>query len=163
MIKNFWKNINIIWLCFSQPITTGGVNYRDQPWHKECFLCTGCKEQLAGQRFTSRDDLTYCLNCFCNLFAKKCAYCTTPISGKEKPALMSGMPSLKVCTSDFLFYFIVFLLKISHTEVKMHKIAVILTFHGMCLTNMENFIPTMFMQKHQITKFSLLPVISTSL
>lgn len=65
-----------------QPITTGGVNYRDQPWHKECFVCIGCKGQLAGQRFTSRDDFVYCLNCFCNLFAKKCASCTCPISGK---------------------------------------------------------------------------------
>uniref|UniRef100_A0A7N6B815 LIM zinc-binding domain-containing protein n=1 Tax=Anabas testudineus TaxID=64144 RepID=A0A7N6B815_ANATE len=64
-----------------KPITTGGVNYRDQPWHKECFVCIGCKQQLAGQRFTSRDDFAYCLDCFCNLFAKKCAYCTTPISG----------------------------------------------------------------------------------
>ncbi|XP_041701176.2 four and a half LIM domains protein 2-like [Coregonus clupeaformis] len=64
-----------------KPITTGGVTYRDQPWHKDCFLCTGCKQQLSGQRFTSRDDFAYCLNCFCNLYAKKCASCTTPISG----------------------------------------------------------------------------------
>ncbi|KAG9339424.1 hypothetical protein JZ751_023561 [Albula glossodonta] len=37
-----------------KPITTGGVTYHDQPWHKDCFLCTGCKQQLTGQRFTSR-------------------------------------------------------------------------------------------------------------
>ncbi|KTF76841.1 hypothetical protein cypCar_00047630, partial [Cyprinus carpio] len=64
-----------------KPITTGGVTYHDQPWHKDCFLCTGCKQQLSGQRFTSRDDFPYCLNCFCNLYAKKCTACTTPISG----------------------------------------------------------------------------------
>ncbi|XP_061899765.1 four and a half LIM domains protein 2-like [Entelurus aequoreus] len=64
-----------------KPITTGGVSYYDQPWHKECFVCIGCKQQLAGQRFTSRDDSAYCFDCFCNLFAKKCANCTTPISG----------------------------------------------------------------------------------
>uniref|UniRef100_A0A671XSJ8 Four and a half LIM domains 2 n=1 Tax=Sparus aurata TaxID=8175 RepID=A0A671XSJ8_SPAAU len=64
-----------------KPITTGGVTYHDQPWHKDCFLCTSCKQQLTGQRFTSRDDFAYCLNCFCNLYAKKCASCTTPISG----------------------------------------------------------------------------------
>lgn len=63
-------------------ITTGGVTYRDQPWHKECFLCTGCKKPLSGQRFTSRDEFAYCLNCFCDLYAKKCAACTTPISAK---------------------------------------------------------------------------------
>lgn len=68
---------------FLQPITTGGVTYRDQPWHKDCFLCTSCKLQLSGQRFTSRDDFAYCLNCFCNLYAKKCASCTTPISGNR--------------------------------------------------------------------------------
>uniref|UniRef100_A0A8B9LNW8 Four and a half LIM domains 2a n=1 Tax=Astyanax mexicanus TaxID=7994 RepID=A0A8B9LNW8_ASTMX len=57
------------------------LTYHDQPWHKDCFLCTGCKQQLSGQRFTSRDDFAYCLNCFCNLYAKKCASCTSPISG----------------------------------------------------------------------------------
>uniref|UniRef100_A0A665SXF0 LIM zinc-binding domain-containing protein n=1 Tax=Echeneis naucrates TaxID=173247 RepID=A0A665SXF0_ECHNA len=64
-----------------KPITTAGVNYRDQPWHKECFACIGCKELLAGKRFTSRDNFAYCFDCFCQLFAKKCVACTTPISG----------------------------------------------------------------------------------
>ncbi|NXB76270.1 FHL2 protein, partial [Donacobius atricapilla] len=64
-----------------QAITTGGVTYREQPWHKECFVCTECKKQLSGQRFTSRDEFAYCLSCFCNLYAKKCAGCTNPISG----------------------------------------------------------------------------------
>ncbi|NXR73075.1 FHL2 protein, partial [Pycnonotus jocosus] len=62
-------------------ITAGGVTYREQPWHKECFVCTACKKQLSGQRFTSRDEFAYCLSCFCNLYAKKCAGCTNPISG----------------------------------------------------------------------------------
>uniref|UniRef100_G3RAW9 LIM zinc-binding domain-containing protein n=1 Tax=Gorilla gorilla gorilla TaxID=9595 RepID=G3RAW9_GORGO len=64
-----------------KPITTGGVTYREQPWHKECFVCTACRKQLSGQRFTARDDFAYCLNCFCDLYAKKCAGCTNPISG----------------------------------------------------------------------------------
>lgn len=79
-----------------QPITTGGVNYRDQPWHKECFVCIGCKQQLAGQRFTSRDDFAYCLNCFCNLFAKKCAHCTTPISGKMSASIKHAWRRVQV-------------------------------------------------------------------
>lgn len=62
-------------------ITTGGVTYHDQPWHKECFLCTGCKKPLTGQRFTSRDEFAYCMDCFSNLYAKKCAGCTNPIVG----------------------------------------------------------------------------------
>ncbi|KAI1885357.1 hypothetical protein AGOR_G00219310 [Albula goreensis] len=65
----------------NKPIISGGVTYHEQPWHKDCFLCTGCKQQLSGQRFTSRDDFAYCLNCFCNLYTKKCASCTSPISG----------------------------------------------------------------------------------
>uniref|UniRef100_A0A2K5DZT1 Four and a half LIM domains 2 n=2 Tax=Platyrrhini TaxID=9479 RepID=A0A2K5DZT1_AOTNA len=64
-----------------KPITTGGVTYREQPWHKECFVCTACRKQLCGQRFTARDEFAYCLNCFCDLYAKKCAGCTNPISG----------------------------------------------------------------------------------
>ncbi|XP_076851489.1 four and a half LIM domains protein 2-like isoform X2 [Brachyhypopomus gauderio] len=64
----------------TKPITSGGVTYRGQPWHKDCFLCTGCKEQLSGQRFTSRDGAPYCLDCFCSLYAKKCVSCTSPIS-----------------------------------------------------------------------------------
>lgn len=65
-----------------QPITTGGVTYREQPWHRECFVCTACKKPLSGQRFTSRDEFAYCLSCFCDLYAKKCAGCTNPISGE---------------------------------------------------------------------------------
>lgn len=78
-----FKWLNAPFPFFHQPITTGGVTYRDQPWHKDCFLCTSCKLQLSGQKFTSRDDFAYCLNCFCNLYAKKCASCTTPISGNH--------------------------------------------------------------------------------
>uniref|UniRef100_A0A6I8NWH3 Four and a half LIM domains 2 n=1 Tax=Ornithorhynchus anatinus TaxID=9258 RepID=A0A6I8NWH3_ORNAN len=72
-------------------IITGGVTYREQPWHKECFVCTGCKKQLSGQRFTSRDEFAYCLNCFCNLYAKKCAGCTNPISGRCLVGVKDGM------------------------------------------------------------------------
>lgn len=82
-----FKWLNAPFPFFHQPITTGGVTYREQPWHKDCFLCTSCKLQLTGQRFTSRDDFAYCLNCFCNLYAKKCASCTTPISGNDSSAL----------------------------------------------------------------------------
>ena len=67
---------------YLQPITTGGVTYREQPWHRECFVCTACKKPLSGQRFTSRDEFAYCLGCFCDLYAKKCAGCANPISGE---------------------------------------------------------------------------------
>uniref|UniRef100_A0A8D1S324 Four and a half LIM domains 2 n=2 Tax=Sus scrofa TaxID=9823 RepID=A0A8D1S324_PIG len=65
-----------------KPITSGGVTYREQPWHRECFVCTACKKPLSGQRFTSRDEFAYCLGCFCDLYAKKCTGCANPISGE---------------------------------------------------------------------------------
>lgn len=93
-IHSTFKCINAPFPFFHQPITTGGVTYRDQPWHKDCFLCTSCKLQLTGQRFTSRDDFAYCLNCFCNLYAKKCASCTTPISGNHISSLAEHIFSI---------------------------------------------------------------------
>merc|ERR1712130_83339 len=63
-------------------ITAGGVTYRNDPWHRECFTCTNCTKSLAGQRFTSRDDKPYCADCFGELFSKRCAACSKPITGK---------------------------------------------------------------------------------
>ncbi|XP_037794497.1 four and a half LIM domains protein 2-like [Penaeus monodon] len=62
-------------------ITSGGVTYKNEPWHRECFTCTNCSTSLAGQRFTSRDDKPYCADCFGELFAKRCTACTKPITG----------------------------------------------------------------------------------
>ncbi|KAF8790258.1 Four and a half LIM domains protein 2 like protein [Argiope bruennichi] len=65
----------------NQIITAGGVTYRNEPWHRECFSCTNCGTSLAGQRFTSRDEKPYCADCFGELFAKKCTACNKPITG----------------------------------------------------------------------------------
>lgn len=65
----------------SKSINAGGVTYRNSPWHKECFTCTNCNTCLAGQRFTSREEKPYCADCFGDLFAKKCASCSKPITG----------------------------------------------------------------------------------
>ncbi|CAG0885008.1 unnamed protein product [Cyprideis torosa] len=62
-------------------ITTGGVTYKNEPWHRECFTCTNCNKCLAGERFTSRDEKPYCAECFGELFAKRCTSCTKPITG----------------------------------------------------------------------------------
>jgi len=63
-------------------ITSGGVTYRNEAYHRECFTCTNCTKTLAGQRFTSRDDLPYCADCFAQLFSKRCVACVKPITGK---------------------------------------------------------------------------------
>lgn len=62
-------------------ITSGGVTYKNEPWHRECFTCTHCGTSLAGQRFTSREDKPYCADCFGELFAKRCTACARPITG----------------------------------------------------------------------------------
>lgn len=64
-----------------QPIMTGGVLYRNEPYHRDCFGCTNCKNNLVGQKFTSRDNQPYCADCFGELFAKRCTTCSKPITG----------------------------------------------------------------------------------
>ncbi|XP_064026404.1 four and a half LIM domains protein 5 isoform X3 [Pogoniulus pusillus] len=77
--------------CYScrKVITSGGVSYHDQPWHKECFVCAGCQTQLCGQRFISKDDSPYCVDCFSKLYAKKCAACKKPITALGGPRFIS--------------------------------------------------------------------------
>ncbi|XP_028819714.1 four and a half LIM domains protein 3-like isoform X1 [Denticeps clupeoides] len=64
-----------------QVLVEGGVTYRDEAWHKECFVCTGCKTQLAGQPFTSQGESPYCVKCFSSLYAQTCEGCSKPITG----------------------------------------------------------------------------------
>ncbi|VDP75910.1 unnamed protein product [Schistosoma curassoni] len=66
---------------YYQVIRRGGVTYKGNPWHKECFTCTSCSKQLAGLKFTSKDEQPYCADCYGELFAKKCTKCTKPITG----------------------------------------------------------------------------------
>lgn len=64
-----------------QALTKWGVTYKEEVWHKECFLCSGCSSPLAGQPFTSQGESPYCIRCFSSLYAKKCAGCNTAITG----------------------------------------------------------------------------------
>ena len=66
---------------FLQVISAGGVTYKNDPYHRDCFTCSNCKKSLAGERFTSKEEKPYCANCFGELFAKKCFQCTKPITG----------------------------------------------------------------------------------
>ncbi|KAL7057570.1 hypothetical protein AAHC03_016921 [Spirometra sp. Aus1] len=65
----------------TEVIRRGGVTYKGNPWHKECFTCTSCGKQLAGLKFTSKDEQPYCADCYGELFAKKCTKCSKPITG----------------------------------------------------------------------------------
>lgn len=83
------KTSSFLSLRHLQAITTGGVTYQEKPWHRECFLCISCRKQLSGQRFTTRENYPYCLECFSNLYAKKCVSCTKPITS-ELPWIFCG-------------------------------------------------------------------------
>lgn len=72
---------------------SSGVTFRNEPWHRECFGCTNCNRSLAGQRFATHDanqkettttansngnkpsHNAYCIDCYGQLFAKKCFAC----------------------------------------------------------------------------------------
>ncbi|XP_005358547.1 four and a half LIM domains protein 1 isoform X1 [Microtus oregoni] len=73
----------------NKAITSGGITYQDQPWHAECFVCVTCSKKLAGQRFTAVEDQYYCVDCYKNFVAKKCAGCKNPITGKRTVSRVS--------------------------------------------------------------------------
>lgn len=64
-----------------QPITSGGVNYQDKPWHGHCFVCSSCSKPLAGSSFTNHQDQVFCVDCYKSCVAKKCSGCQNPITG----------------------------------------------------------------------------------
>lgn len=79
-----------------QVIVSGGVTFRNEPWHRDCFNCCNCNKSLAGQRFTTRDVANetvkntnktnqphnaYCIDCYGELFAKRCFACSQAITG----------------------------------------------------------------------------------
>ena len=53
----------------------------DMEWHLDCFKCRHCSCSLAGQGFSWRQNLPYCLQCLTLLFSKSCQRCPHPIRG----------------------------------------------------------------------------------
>ncbi|XP_063718357.1 four and a half LIM domains protein 2-like [Symsagittifera roscoffensis] len=75
------KNFAIKCSKCSNPIKQGGVTYKLEPYHKECFTCFECDKSLAGQRFTLKDDKPICPDCYGKLYAQKCFDCGEAITG----------------------------------------------------------------------------------
>lgn len=65
-----------------QVLLHGGVTFRDEAFHKECFLCQKCHTELAHTKFTTKDDQPYCSECYVKQFAKLCLKCDQAIAGK---------------------------------------------------------------------------------
>ncbi|WKY05029.1 hypothetical protein Q1695_005774 [Nippostrongylus brasiliensis] len=53
-------------------------------YHVECFTCTGCSRTLDGVPFTTDpQDNVYCVTCYQDKFAPRCAVCNKPIVPKD--------------------------------------------------------------------------------
>ena len=55
--------------------------YRDETYHKECFICHKCNCLLVNEKFTVKDDRTYCTKCYGEMFAVRCDACKNPLIG----------------------------------------------------------------------------------
>ena len=89
----------------SKAIISGGITYRGQPWHRQCFTCTHCNQSLAGLSFTTRDDKQYCTHCVTQLFSRPCSTCSEPVgTGGTRFVSFEGRhwhSSCFTCTSCF--------------------------------------------------------------
>ncbi|XP_067947376.1 four and a half LIM domains protein 2-like [Watersipora subatra] len=65
----------------NEVLLQGGVTFRENAFHRECFLCTGCDTELANVKFATKDDQPYCPDCYIKTFAKICEKCDQPIAG----------------------------------------------------------------------------------
>ncbi|XP_065057760.1 four and a half LIM domains protein 2-like isoform X2 [Rhopilema esculentum] len=65
------------------PLTQGGISYNGEAYHKECFVCVKCNASIASQSFSVKDDDRFCVQCYSNLFAKKCKACSDYILSGE--------------------------------------------------------------------------------
>jgi len=53
-------------------------------WHIKHFCCMSCDTALAGNKYVSREEKPYCMNCYDDLFAKKCQSCKLKIAADGK-------------------------------------------------------------------------------
>ncbi|PIO72449.1 LIM domain protein [Teladorsagia circumcincta] len=63
-----------------QKITDRLLRAHGGVWHVNCFTCESCNRSLDGIPFTSDPkDNVYCVNCYQEKFAPRCAVCNKPI------------------------------------------------------------------------------------
>jgi len=58
----------------------------DKKWHKQCWVCRGCKSELEPD-FNQSDGYPYCEKCYGQRFAPRCAGCGDPIVDSVLKAL----------------------------------------------------------------------------
>ena len=73
----------------TQVIDKGGLKYRDNAMHADCFKCAYCNKPLSNEQFASKDDTQFCADCYGQLFAKRCTRCHKPITGIPLTVILS--------------------------------------------------------------------------
>merc|ERR1712137_502888 len=58
------------------------VEAMDTNWHKECFVCQGCRKSLLECGFKALNDLPMCAECYTDQYGLKCAACKKPIASE---------------------------------------------------------------------------------
>ena len=66
-----------------QVIAKGGVKFGGVSYHRQCFVCNGCKAVLAGAKFATQDGRPFCPDCYMLKYAKRCHHCKNPIAGNH--------------------------------------------------------------------------------
>merc|ERR1712137_604607 len=58
------------------------VEAMDTNWHKECFVCQGCRKSLLECGFKAVNDLPMFAECYTDQYGLKCAACKKPIASE---------------------------------------------------------------------------------
>ncbi|CAF4072656.1 unnamed protein product, partial [Rotaria sp. Silwood2] len=66
--------------CF-KPILNGKlISYNDKTYHQDCFRCEHCNKIIIDMEFSTQNSKRYCIQCYNEYFAPKCAQCFKSIS-----------------------------------------------------------------------------------
>ncbi len=73
------------------------IMYKEEQFHKECFVCHNCSNLLECGLFKVHEDRRFCYPCFALLFSPRCTKCKEPIKEEEGGAMHDGLPYHKQC------------------------------------------------------------------
>lgn len=82
-----------LYFILTQVLLQGGVTFREVAYHRNCFLCTGCGNELANVKFATKDEQPYCPDCYIKNFAKICEKCEKAIAGECTFIVSTGDPA----------------------------------------------------------------------
>lgn len=72
------------------PTGSRKLEYGGQTWHEHCFLCSGCEQPLGSRSFVPDKGAHYCVPCYENKFAPRCARCSKVGAAWSSTALGRG-------------------------------------------------------------------------